>query len=130
MEWVKERIFECEYQEMGRTVKKRMICRHRDDGVMFNLVLTIGHPRFDTREYIVREFAGYALQVCDVSPCTEQEFDKTVLKNIAHFQAIERNDGKFYTYLTVDPEILRKWEEEERGRTPWQRLISETEESV
>lgn len=120
MEWVKERIFECEYQEMGRTVKKRMICRHRDDGVMFYLVVNFGHPFHDTRENIVHTFANYALQVVDVGPCTEEEFDASFAKNIRERKGVEITDGKFYTYLKPDKEKIDAWREQEYRNISWQ----------
>lgn len=125
MEWVKERIFECEIEENGRLIKRRMIFRHRDDGVMFYLPIAIGHPRFDTREYIVREFAKLACEVVDVAPCTERQFDETFMMNLDSCKGKERTDGKFYSFLTIDMQKLRKWEEREWMRTPIQRITEE-----
>ncbi len=116
MEWVKQRVFECGIMDVWGLTRKRVICRHRDDGVMYALTVTIGHPLFDTRENIVREFAKYACQKTNVRPCNEYDFDETFLKNLRERNGTEITSGLFYSFFDVDPERVREWEEQQYGK--------------
>lgn len=125
MEWLKERIMECDVREFGRVVKKRIITRHRDDGVMYYLNITVGHPRYDTREHIVFEFAKMSLEEADAAPCTERQFDETFLMNLNAYKGKEITDGKFYTFLKTDPDRLREWQDREWSRPVTQRIMED-----
>lgn len=122
LEWVKQRVFTCKVRDIWGMTPKRVICRWRDDGVLYALTITVGHPYFDTRENIVREFAKFASEPLKVRPCTETEFDETFLQNLRHYDGEEVTTGSFYTYLTPDLEAARKWDNDRCCRTPIQRL--------
>jgi hypothetical protein len=125
MEWTKQRVFECEVIDAWGPTRKRVICRHRDDGTMYALTVTIGHPLFDTREHIVQEFARFACQREQIRPCSEHDFDETFLMNLRNYNGTEITSGLFYSFPDIDPSRVREWEEKQWSRPIPQRLVGE-----
>ena len=128
MEWVRQRVFECEVMDAWGPTRKRVIVRHRDDGVLYALTITIGHPLFDTRENIVREFAEFACQKTGCRPCNEDEFNETFMMNLRNYNGDEIANGLFYTFETVEHERVCEWEQKRWSRPIPQRIGGKDEE--
>ena len=125
MEWIRQRVFECTVIDAFGPCRKRVIVRHRDDGILYSLTVTIGHPYFDTRDYIVKEFAKFACQVVTVCPCDERAFHETFMLNLREYDGTEITEGNIYSFLKPDIERANQWHKDEWNRIPLQRFNSD-----
>ena len=89
MEWVKERVFECEVKEGESTRRHRIFLRHRSDGVCY----FVGSPQrsggFD--DHHESTFKSFLKETTGVRPMSKEEFDEDFERNMkrAHGEEIQ-----------------------------------------
>ena len=113
-ECIKQRAFEFDWVVSGVSQQTRWIYRYYADGNIRSMILSIGHPRYDTLERIEQAFNSIADQV-SLKLRTEDEFDDLFLREMQAKNGIEVVHRPFYARRTFAESSQQDWDE-------WQEL--------